>query len=99
MPQLGLPQLRLHALNFAVGAHADHHVDGTVAYPALEHAVGPEYPFGMYFMSWIALCPPLFWCIADPIVDEIERQKAESGVLDASVDGNELQKARCAKAL
>lgn len=72
-------------LTFNAGAHADHHIDGVVAYPSLDNGIGPEFPYGLHVMTWMALVPPLFWSVADPLVDEVCAKYAGSDKSPAAV--------------
>lgn len=65
-----------NVLLFSAGGHADHHIDGMTSYPSLDVGIGPEYPYGLHSIAWIALVPSLFFRVADPLVDRIEAERA-----------------------
>ena len=49
--------------------HGDHHTHPIVPYYALTHTPAPAYPYPFGFMMLLALFPPLFRRIVDPLLD------------------------------
>lgn len=51
--------------------HGDHHTHPTVPYYALTHTAVPAYPYPFGFMMLLALFPPLFRRVVDPLLDRV----------------------------
>jgi len=56
--------------------HADHHVHAQLHYPALaSRPQSPELPAGYYSLFPVALIPPLWFRIMNPVLDEFKRRR------------------------
>lgn len=61
-----------NALTLNITRHSDHHVDPKIPYQSLQpHAQGPKMPFGYFGLAWLALVPPLWRRVIDPILDNV----------------------------
>jgi alkane 1-monooxygenase len=63
-----------------LGRHSDHHCDGGTPFGALRHvSESPQLPTNLFGMFVLALCPPLWRSVMDPLVArESSRRPAQS---------------------
>jgi len=60
-------------LLFELSRHSDHHFDSSRKYQILKsYETTPEFPTGYPGMMVLALFPPLFFKVMDPLVEKYE---------------------------
>ena len=72
-------------LLFNVGRHSDHHCEPDRGYLSLKHESGaPQLPGGYFAMFVLALFPPLWRRIMDPLVPVMPTQDSPAMVMEAA---------------
>lgn len=61
-----------NAITLNITRHSDHHINAKIPYQSLQaHPQGPEMPLGYFGLVWLALFPPLWRRVIDPILDAL----------------------------
>lgn len=65
-----------NAITLNITRHSDHHLDPKIPYQSLQpHPDGPVMPAGYFTLAWLALIPPLWRHVIDPILDQVSQKQ------------------------